>query len=175
MSRIRFATLAAAILAVLAAALPAVADAPEPRVPAASPTPDRETAMDPLTPAEAVDPALAAWRDVVLPGIRAFLAAEREALASLTAVKSGDPEAQRERNRLCEERKLLGEREIALRQLAWAEAYGRAPLAERLRSRVAALETAWPELPAAAARVYGSGPARIGVGREAAAGDGGAR
>ncbi|MBM4130109.1 hypothetical protein FJ250_03645, partial [bacterium] len=163
MSRIRLTALAAAVLASLAAALPALAGAVDQPSPAALPTPDREAAMDPVTPADAVDPALAAWRDSVLPDIRAFLAAEREALASLAAVKSDDPEAERERNRLCEERKLLGEREIALLQLAWAEAHGRAPLAERLRNRVAALEAAWPELPAAAARVYGSGAARIGA------------
>lgn len=131
--------------------------------------------MDPVTPTDAVDPALAAWRDSVLPGIRAFLATEREALSAVSAVKIDDPGAQRERNRQYEERKLLGEREIALRQLAWAEEYGRAPLAERLRNRVAALEAAWPELPAAAVRTYGSDGARIGAEVSSDAAGGGAR
>lgn len=175
MSRIRTATLAAAILASLAAALPTLAAAVEQPSPAASPTPDREVAMDPVAPTDAVDPALAAWRDSVLPGIRAFLVVEREALSAMSAVKSADPAAQRERHRLYEERKLLGEREITLRQLAWAEAHGRALLAERLRNRVAALEAAWPELPAAAARVYGVGAARSDVGAQGSIADGGAR
>lgn len=175
MSRFRIAALAAAVLASLAAALPAPAGVADQPSPAASPIPDREAAMDPVTPTEAVDPALAAWRDGVLPGIRAFLAAEREALDSLAAVKSDGPEAQRERHRVCEERKLLGEREIALRQLAWAEEYGRPSLAERLRIHVSALEVAWPELPAAAARVYGGGAARSDVGASKGAADGGAR
>jgi hypothetical protein len=175
MSRTSTAALAATILAVLAAALPVVAVAAEPSAPAPSSTPDREAEMDAAMSTVTVDPALAAWRDAVLPGIRAFLAAEREALTAMSVVKSDDPEAQRERHHLCEERKLLGEREIALRQLAWAEAYGRAPLAARLRSRVVALEAAWPGLPAAAARTYGSDGARIGADAAPDDADGGAR
>lgn len=175
MSRTSSAARAAAVLAILAAVLPAVAGAAGQSAPAAALTPDREAAMDSATPNATADPALAAWRAAVLPGIRAFLAAEREALAALAAVKTDDPEAERERNRLCEERKLLGEREIALRQLAWAEAFDRAPLAERLRSRVATLEAAWPDLPAAAARVYGTGAARAGIGGAATAAQEGVR
>jgi len=164
-----------AVLALLPAALPAIAGATEHTLPPAPATPDRENAMDTQLPTVATDPALAAWRGEILPGIRAFLAGEREALARLAAAKVEGPDAQRAFNRLCEERKLLGEREIALRQLAWAEAFGRGPLAERLRARVAALEAAWPDLPAAAARVYGSGGARTDAGDASQRSDGGAR
>lgn len=123
------------------------------------------------------DPALVTWREEVLPGIRAFLAAEREALAALSAAtaSSGDPGDERERNRQCEERKLLGEREVALRQLAWAATFGREALADRLRARVTALEAVWPELPAAAARTYGTGATPSRDQASAAAPAGGSR
>lgn len=118
--------------------------------------------MDATAPEIATDPALQAWREVVLPGIRAFMESEREAIAALGAecLLQNDPSAQRDLERRIEQRKLAAERQLLVRQLEWAQAWQRGALRERLGESLHNLDTAHPELAAAGVPTTAAGPQR---------------
>lgn len=137
------------------AAPPPVAHLSTPADVAAPPTATMEVTMDAATPDATADPALQAWREEVLPELRALLAAEKTELEALAAsgLEATDPEVQRTATLRLEARKLDGERRLVARQLEWARTWSRQDLTGRLQARLSALDSAL------SANGTGAGPA----------------
>jgi hypothetical protein len=114
-------------------------------VPAASPGEvTMDAAANAAARAEPADPALQAWREEVLPGIRELLAAGRRDIAAAAAVGAGhaDPGQVREANRRLEALKLDLERQVLGRQLQWARTWQKSDLEARLADRISAVTAA---------------------------------
>lgn len=125
-----FLSLLSAVLGSLALAVGAAEPAPKPAGPGAA------------------DPAMIAWREQVLPGIRTFLEAENTALAAMgeECRRETDPARVRLLQERIELRKLGTQRHLLAVQLDWAQTFARLDLGERLTEALRKLDSAHPEL-----------------------------